>query len=344
MNIKKFFSSTDLEDSFIVGYYGGTNLGDELLLEVIQLLLKTNDVKKSSLYYTSPDIFPTYHKDYGYDVVNATNRPLLLKKMFFSRSVVMGGGGIWGTDFNKSVFLLSIILFITKLFFGTKVHLIGIGYYNSTSRLGHIGAWLAGRFADTIVTRDEESLKNFLKINKKTSIDKDISFQMKDLDLSLYKDDIPNIAKTFNDKKDYTLVTLRRFKSSLKNEYQDLVLEVIKNKPKQETHIMLFESKDIDPGNMTILKDLTKDNGNISVSDFDYNPVSFYMYLKDYTDSVTVISPQFHGQIIAHLSGKKFMPISYDNKNSELFRQLNIGQEFAIKDMSIDMIEEFIDN
>jgi len=49
-----FFDETDLEHSFLVGYYGGGNYGDELLLEVILNVIEPKHYKGLSIAYQNP--------------------------------------------------------------------------------------------------------------------------------------------------------------------------------------------------------------------------------------------------------------------------------------------------
>jgi hypothetical protein len=45
MTIKEFFNHYQSKKTFLIGFYGGGNLGDELLLELVINFFKTNHCK-----------------------------------------------------------------------------------------------------------------------------------------------------------------------------------------------------------------------------------------------------------------------------------------------------------
>ncbi|HSX01028.1 MAG TPA: hypothetical protein VLF67_02185, partial [Candidatus Saccharimonas sp.] len=69
MTIRQFFSRTPLERTVLIGYYGGGNFGDELLLEVLQANLQAHGVKQASFLYRGPAPYQQYHHDFGYTKV-----------------------------------------------------------------------------------------------------------------------------------------------------------------------------------------------------------------------------------------------------------------------------------
>ncbi|QQS20500.1 MAG: hypothetical protein IPL87_02910 [Candidatus Moraniibacteriota bacterium] len=84
-HLSKFFSSRNLENTFLIGYYGGTNYGDELLLEILQLLFSKHGVKNVKIYYSNPKIFGTYHHDFSYSIINSSEKVGILKGFFGSK-------------------------------------------------------------------------------------------------------------------------------------------------------------------------------------------------------------------------------------------------------------------
>ena len=95
MTLDKFFKETNLEKTFLIGYYGGSNFGDELLLEVLQNVLSQKGVREASFDSANPKIYETYHHNFGYTMVVPS--PMnLLRAIFKNNSIAVGGGWALG--------------------------------------------------------------------------------------------------------------------------------------------------------------------------------------------------------------------------------------------------------
>ena len=149
MKIKEIIKRYDLNSSLIFGYYGGGNYGDELLLEVLLTAFDEEKIKDISYMYQRPELHDRYHT-HRPDRKRIVGKLGLLLQMLKSRNIIMGGGGHWGLDMNLNVFILSIAFFIAHFLFRKKIYLIGVGYYGSTNRLGHMSAWLVAKSAEVI--------------------------------------------------------------------------------------------------------------------------------------------------------------------------------------------------
>ncbi|QQR50359.1 polysaccharide pyruvyl transferase family protein [Candidatus Nomurabacteria bacterium] len=342
MKIKEFIKKNNLENSFLIGYYGGGNLGDELLLEIMQNLFFEAGYKKIKILYFNLKRFTIYHKDFGFIAIHLKEKYKVLKSFFNSKNIVVGGGGLWGLDFGLKVFIFSFIIFFCRFFLFKKVYFFGVGYYKSTTFLGHIGAFLASVGASHIYARDEESYKNFRRFNKKVSIERDMAFYLSEINLNKYTEDVARIEQDIRIEQPVMVVCFRRFTGKHANDYTKLITEVIEKYQNQRFILSIFEPKDIDPEGYSYISNLKTKLSNVqTITDFQYNPVSVYLFFKKYSTNITLIAPQFHAEIIAYLSGIPFLPLSYDNKNTELLHSLNIEPVY-IKTLKLVDIETFL--
>ena len=151
MKLNDFLQKTNLDDSLLIGYYGGGNYGDELLLEVLCNLLASKGVQNLKITYQRPNTYQAMHRNFGSELVDIHNREAVTRAAFKSKNILIGGGGLWGVDMNFNTLLLSIFLFVSRWALRKKVYLLGVGYYNSTTWMGRLGAWFAGKAANVII-------------------------------------------------------------------------------------------------------------------------------------------------------------------------------------------------
>ncbi|QQS21415.1 MAG: polysaccharide pyruvyl transferase family protein [Candidatus Moraniibacteriota bacterium] len=254
--------------------------------------------------------------------------------------MIIGGGGIWGLDFNKNIFVLSALLFLFSKLSRKNVYLLGIGYYTSTSFLGRISAYLAAKSAKLILARDPETFENFSKFNKaNTLLDRDISFSLDEVSTDAYEKEAEEISKNLGFHEPITLVGFRRFTNKKFWTYTNTLFNFVRKNTSKKFSLVVFESKTIAPKLYSKMKALEQEHGNITASDFEYNPIAFILALKKHASNLYVIAPQYHVQISAHFAGIPFLPISYDNKVSEFHRNIS-KQSIAIHEMSETKILE----
>jgi polysaccharide pyruvyl transferase WcaK-like protein len=345
MKIIDFLNSQNLDDSMIIGYYGGGNFGDELLMEVLLNILERQKVKNLKVLYLSYIGYEKYHRKFNkLEIVSIKNKFKFFYKLIRSKNIIIGGGGIWGLDFNFNVFILSLIIFISKFVFFKNIFLLGIGYYNSTTILGRFAASLVGVSSDVIIARDSETYKNFRKVSKKVYIDRDIAFNFFEIDINQYAEKISDLEKRINIFYPTIFITIRRFSGRNNANYQKAILEVIQKNISKKICISLFETKEIDVDGYKFLTSISINNKNITILDFDFNPVALFFLFQKHNKDIIIISPQFHGQVMANVTNTPFLPISYDNKNSELFNLLGIKNFIKFKDITYLDMQKFIDN
>lgn len=342
--IADVFAHVDLDKSVLIGYYGGGNFGDELLLEVLMNLFSSNQVKDLTVTYQHPKRYDTYHHDFGYTKIDMADKKSVFKSILKNKNVVIGGGGLWGLDVNPNIFILSSLLFFSRFILRKRVFLLGVGYYGSTSRLGHISAWLAGKAANEIVTRDPESLANFKKISKHVSIDNDIAFQIPSLKLGTYTRDLEMLASTLKISKKTLFITLRRFKPSQNNDFANTIEMCLLNNQDMNCIVALLEPQDVDPEGFALLEKWQQQYPNIQVIDFSYNPFALVLLFETYKQNIALIAPQFHAIIGALLTDVPFLPIVYDNKVMELLKKTTTQTPIPIKNLTDQQVQQFIDN
>ncbi len=342
MNFNFIIQNYNLDDSFLLGYYGGGNYGDELLLEVVQNIFKYNNYSKISILYQKPKNYARHHHNFGYSLVDANKKRSILKALLLRQNIVVGGGGLWGLDMNLNTFLMSFLLFVARRLLGKKVFLVGVGYYNSTTRLGRTGAWLAGKSATIILARDQETFNNFKRINKNTYLDSDIAWQIKKLNLSNYKKEAIVFWENLKLDDAITFITLRRFKPQKKNDYIKHIENYIKKKQGKNIIVALMEPKSMDIVGYKLLENWKKQFPKLQIIDFYYNPLVLFLFFQKYQKKLSYIGPQFHVILTAHLNNIPFLPVVYDNKVSELFNQIGQKKRINISSLDANDIEKFI--
>src|SRR6266568_8161765 len=100
MKLSELLASRSFERSLLIGYYGGGNYGDELLLEVLANMLKQQGVQDITIAYQNPPHYPIFHRDFGYRLVEMNDKRRLIKAILDSDNIIIGGGGLWGLDMN----------------------------------------------------------------------------------------------------------------------------------------------------------------------------------------------------------------------------------------------------
>lgn len=319
----------DLEHSLVIGYYGGGNYGDELLLEILENMFRRMRLRDITITYQQPHRYARMHHDFGYELIAQGDKRELLRAILKNRNIIIGGGGQWGMDMNFNVFLLSLLLFVSRHILRKNVYLLGVGYYDSTTRLGHAGAWLAGKAATAIVARDDETYENFRRITKHVSAGRDLAWHVPDLDLSEYRTEQAALQKKVHVSGKTLLVALRRFKPG-NNDYTETVEKFLAENSGRPVIVALMEPHEVDPEGFKKLKTWKDRYPGLQIFDANFNPMALYLFLKKHRRKLAVIAPQFHLILTAQLAGVPFMPIVYDNKVSALLDSLGQSEHIPI--------------
>jgi len=341
MKISDILQPDIANHSLLVGYYGGGNYGDELLLEIIQNLCAASGVSDMSIAYQSPQEYAHYHHEFGYRRVDIRKQREVLKAMLKSKRLIVGGGGLWGLDFKRNVFLLSLSLAVARWLFGKRVYLIGVGYYNSTTKLGHVGAWLAAHAANTIVARDQETLENFRRFNKQTFLDGDIAWYVRHCNLSAYHDDAEALDREVQITDKTLLITLRRFQAKHHNIFTDEVGQFLESNQDKPIIVALLEPSSVDPEQAALLDKWKQKYPNVQTMSSLHNPLALFLFFKRHARQLAVIAPQFHAILTAHLTDVSFMPITYDNKVAELLAAIGCDAPLPIHAVRREHLQAF---
>jgi len=338
--LDKLHNQRKLDHSLLLGYYGGGNYGDEFLMEVLANLLTARDVQEVTITYQDPKTYKTFHHDFGYTLCNMHDKKTLLRAVLKSKNILVGGGGLWGRDFNFNVLLMSILLFVSRWFLGKKVYLLGIGYYQSTSRLGHVGAWLAGRAANVVLARDKETLANFQKVNKKnTHLSRDIAWYADRIDEAAYAKDVDRLNTKFPVRGKTLFYTLRKLEG-----YYDLIGRCLSQNQDKPSIAGLLVPRQVRPDGFQLLTNWQKESPDLQIFDLDFNPMALFYFFRRHRKNLALIGPQYHIIITAHLNDVPFLPIVYDNKVAELLKQIKDPRK-ALPAVGLQQadIQKFID-
>jgi len=330
-------------NSLLIGYYGGGNYGDELLLEVIQNLSAKHGVSDLTIAYQSPENYADYHKNFGYPRIDMRDKFAVFRAILHHKNVIIGGGGLWGLDFGLNVFLLSFLLGFSRLVLRKKIYLIGVGYYSSTTRLGHVGAWLAGKGASAILARDTETYDNFRRFNKHTAKDTDIAWYLRDIDTGPYRREVKKLDEQTSITERTYFVALRRFQAKHRNNFTQEVEQYIATNPDRHFIVALLEPDHNDPEQAKLLDSWEQRYENVKRLRGPYNPIALFLFFQKHAENLALIAPQFHAIITAHLSNVPFLPVVYDNKVAELLAYIGQTDTIPIQQVDAKKLQTYTD-
>ncbi|HSX35384.1 MAG TPA: polysaccharide pyruvyl transferase family protein [Patescibacteria group bacterium] len=331
MKLTTFLSQTNLEHSLLLGYYGGGNYGDELLLEVLQNLLSGGGVKDVVVAYKDPRNYASMHHDFGYKIINIESKQALTRAALRSKKIVVGGGGLWGVDMNANTFMLSAFLWVCRWLLHKKVYLLGVGYYRSTTPVGRVAAWLAGKAANLVLARDTETHKNFSRITSHVYWDVDIAWYVNQLDLGAYEREAHELDKKLKLRGKTIFMAPRRWQAKRQQatfgQFNELLAECAAANKTKDAIIALAESESKGPELYRWARGLRTKHRHVRLLDFAHNPLALFLFFKKHHKDLSVIAPQLHIIATAHLTKTSFMPLVYDNKVHELLKNIGVSDD-----------------
>ncbi len=340
MNLTEFLEDTNLDNGLLIGYYGGGNYGDELLLEVLGNLLHKKGVQGLKVTYQRPETYRNMHRDFGFELIDIFNRVAVTRSALKSKNILIGGGGLWGVDMNLNTLILSIFLFVSRYVLRKKVYLLGVGYYNSTSWMGRLGAWFAAKAANSIIARDTESERNFSRISRHVHLDSDIAWHTRNLNLDPYIKEAESLQKDLPVGGKTLMVAMRRPQSATQKHdflrFNKLVNWLIQSYPSKPIILVMLESESKDRGLYEEARALRKHHKHLRIIEAPYNPLTLFSFVKQNHRRLGLVAPQLHLIMTAHLAGVPFLPLVYDNKVSQLLGQIGVPakQRLALHEVS----------
>lgn len=344
MDLSTLLKTHDMSRSLLLGFYGGGNYGDELLLEILAGLFKKQGFRDVAIAFQHPGNYHTFHHEFGYPRVNMHDKLALLKAILRKKRIVVGGGGLWGLDANANVLLMGVMLFISRWLLGKKVYLLAVGYYNSSPPIGKVAAWFAGKAANVVIARDNETFDNFKKITKHVHLGSDIAWHVSELDLTAYESDSAQLEKQLRVEQKTLFITLRRFKDTFKNQLVETIEDTLKSNQSKPVIVAIMEPQSVDPAGYMVLQKWRKTYKNVQVIDFSFNPLALFLFFRTHHDKLIFIGPQFHAILSAHLTGVPYMPLAYDNKVHNLLRHIApASAPIAVQTLVAGDVQRFID-
>lgn len=146
----------------VVGNYGGGNLGDEAMLDVLaELILERVGKIKILVPSRRPDMIRSLHPN---PMILPMKMIQGLYQALVCGTLIVGGGTIYSTFSGPGVMTTTIISIMRKILLRKKVFFYGIGYSSTTPRLLSILAKMAFKLADGIYVRDSISRENLSRI------------------------------------------------------------------------------------------------------------------------------------------------------------------------------------
>ncbi len=339
----------------ISGWYGFGNIGDEAIL---QAMIDTFEKEYPKCNITVLSYNPEYTKrvqrvDAVYQI--PIGKKSLLKNIISLRWIatlkaikncdifIMGGGGFlsdWQPEVPKG-WLKQMKL---AKFFGKKTMLYGIGAGPFlTDRGKKTTKYYIDNFVDKITVRDTESHKQLVEnvginINKVTlTYDPVIKWNLEKYKLNETRKDLVTVILTPHFDRPIWKDSGERW---LK--LYDCYIELIKTLQyeNKKVRLMFFQESWEKEFSLRLQKDL--DNVEISFP-IDYREAITFM-----SESESIISFRLHGNILAYVLNKPFLPIIYHHKTAGFLENINylktdvvieVGEGLNWKDLPIDKKE-----
>lgn len=344
LSLVNFLKKESLDNSLMVGFYGGGNYGDELLMEVLAGLLKKQGAKDISIAYQTPLLYEKFHHEFGFKRVDMQEKLSFIRAMISHKHVIVGGGGLWGMDCNRNVVGMSLLLLLLRKIMRKKIYLLAVGYYNSATKMGRFGAWCAAKSASLILARDEESYRNFKQLQPNTQRDTDIAWYIDYLDLDDYQTDLAQLEEQLHITGKTLFFTLRRFRGGQQSQLANLVERAVRNNPQKQIIIGLMEPRHVDPEGYRQLLSWQREFSNLQIIDCGFNPLALFLFFRKHAKNLVFIGPQFHGILSAHLNGMSYFPVAYDNKVVGLLHSIAPQlKPIPIQALTQNDLQQFID-
>jgi polysaccharide pyruvyl transferase CsaB len=306
---------------FIIGYYGSSNFGDELLLKATKDLILKSD-PSAQLRALTYNVKETFQK-HGIKGVSRNHFADIIKEIRVS-DVIVGGGGsmLQNVTSNRSLIYYLMLLFIAK-FSGKKTILLGNGIGPIEGKLWCFLSASLLKKLDAIVVRDEASYETLLKLGVKSNVElgSDLVFSHEvHIHLEEVKEKVSLNLRPWKNQATFMPI-FEQFTHYLLDEgyevqlipfqkgYDDLLLEDLKNR-------------------------VSRDNVSILNSE-DVNEI-----LQEISNSQIFLGMRLHSLILSAIAETPFIGLSYDPKVdafSESMRQPHITN---LENLTLEALKE----
>ena len=310
----------------LIGWYGHSNLGDDLLLKTITNFLKPLTYK---LYYTSPK--KTIHSGKNIKLSSKNNFFKFLGFIFKADLIVYGGGTYLRDNLNKKqlkiklfAILFAILLKKKIVFFGT-----GLGPFSFNKKSLLLKFVLIKVLFPSF--RDEDSLNLYNKITDKNGILVPDPVFLLTKDKKIQDFNKKNIIKEKKNSKQTVAFALREWhdKNSTINRslYFDNMVSIVSKFIHQNANKFFFkffvfqDDKKDNLGNDNNVYKKIKIPAGLKIQTI-YLDSNIDNLCKIYDKIDIIVGMRLHSLILGCIFNKKLLAISYDPKVKSFFKEL----------------------
>lgn len=302
----------------IAGNYGGGNLGDEAMLDVLaELIVQKLAEVKIIVPSRRPDVLRRLHPQpviHSLSIIKGSLRALLCDVL------ILGGGTIFSRFSGPGIVLITLTAILRKLLLGKRTYFYAIGYSSSTPKYLSILARIAMKLADSVYVRDSISFSILEKFKIKS-----LSL-VPELALFLQPSDIPlQLSNIKNDKGKYGIGISLMYISSA--DY-DIIGNAIRGfiKYLYEANKASFWFLTFQPRVINYTPEWKSDDeiSQMIIDDLPSDIKSSCHVMPVYAAPATlsiikqldlIVSMRYHCLIFAHLQQKPRIAISFEDKH-----------------------------
>lgn len=303
----------------LLGYYGFGNAGDELIL--LSLL---NEIKHITPETRITVLSNNPHKtsrDYGVRAVNRRNPLSLVKEIWATDIVVLGGGGLLQDTTSKLSLIYYLGIIWISVVFSKRVMLISQGIGPITAAISRLLTRITIQRVDTVATRDSYSLNLLKKLgisNPKMHVIPDPVFLLDIKDIDAWR---RNIKMEGSQKMKYRLcfcVREWRDRKELINRLVKLLKEILKEFDFDVVFIAFHKNLD----RMIYQELISKiESSNLPVPRLlEWNDLDSLINTIKEVD--IMVAMRYHALVLAAIIGIPSFALSYDPKIKNLVGSL----------------------
>lgn len=319
----------------LVGNYNGENVGDNAILKVIlhdledvpgtQISIPTRFVKKTEIQ--TQNIFKNTIQPVKISLLNFK----FIKDLFVTNIWIIGGGTIFSKYLGFFVYLIPLFCIIGKLS-GKKIVFYSIGYEKSTPDIVTNLMKFAFRISDKISVRDYKSY-NLIKsfgVGKEIDLIADPVLRIlnyyNEAERKITDREMVKIKSSFN--LDNVIVGVFNFlreeekTNSIKLLIQENINRELTASPDLNTLLISFYISDVHPQDDTNMNDQIAEK-LIRKPQIVREIISPFTAIEIMKISKSIFAQRLHSMILAHVSGKDFVAIPYQDKCIELLDQMD---------------------